>query len=258
MGDGGYFIGWTDSPYSVSQIKNVRLETHTLPLHLLTGPYRGPGYNSFAFMYETFIDECAHAAGKDPLEYRLKLLEGWPDSGWAGSLKEAATKAGWGKKLPKGMGQGIAIANWAGGGKPHSGTTVAAVATVEVAGNGQLKIHALDVAFDTGRIVNKDAVLSQLEGGTIFGLNMAMNEELTIENGRVVEGNYDTYPMMRMADMPAKINIHFGGLSGHERFSEVGEPPVGVIGPAVGNAIFAATGHRVRTMPFRKLDLNWA
>ena len=258
LGDGGYFKGWTDSPYSVSQIKNVRLETHTLPLHLLTGPYRGPGYNSFAFMYETFIDECAHAAGKDPLEYRLKLLEGWPDSGWAGSLKEAATKAGWGKKLPKGMGQGIAIANWAGDGKPYSGTTVAAVATVEVAGNGQLKIHALDVAFDTGRIVNKDAVLSQLEGGTIFGLNMAMNEELTIENGRVVEGNYDTYPMMRMADMPAKINIHFGGLSGHERFSEVGEPPVGVIGPAVGNAIFAATGHRLRTMPFRKLDLNWA
>lgn len=258
LGEGGYFIGWIDSPYSVAQIKNVRLETHTLPLHLLTGPYRGPGYNSFAFMYETFIDECAHAAGIDPLEYRLKLLEGWPDKGWAGSLKEAATKAGWGKKLPKGMGQGIAIANWAGGGKPESGTTVAAVATVEVSGNGQLKIHALDVAFDTGKIVNKDAVQAQLEGGAIFGLNMAMNEELTIENGRVVEGNYDTYPVLRMSDMPPKINIHFGGLSGHDRFSEAGEPPVGVIGPAVGNAIFAATGQRIRSMPFRKLDLNWA
>ena len=257
LGEGGYFIGWIDSPYTVAQIKNVRLETQTLPLHLLTGPYRGPGYNSFGFMYETFIDECASAAGIDPLEYRLKLLEGWPDSGWSGSLKEAAKQAGWGKKLPKGMGQGIAIANWAGGGKPQSGTTVAAVATVEVSSAGELKIHALDIAFDTGRIVNKDAVQVQLEGGAIFGLNMAMNEELTIANGRVVEGNYDTYPIMRMGDVP-KINIHFGGLSGHDRFSEVGEPPVGVIGPAIGNAIFAATGQRVRSQPFRKLDLNWA
>jgi isoquinoline 1-oxidoreductase beta subunit len=112
------------------------------------------------------------------------------------------------------------------------------------------------VSFDTGRIVNHDAVLTELQGGAVFGLNMALNEELNIENGRVVEGNYDTYAMLRGGDMPV-INIHFGGLSGHDRFAEIGEPPVGVIGPAIGNAIFAATGKRIRSMPIRKHDLSW-
>ena len=258
LGEGAYFAGWNDTPYALGQIKNVRYDTHALPFHILTGPYRGPGYNSFAFMTETFIDECAHTAGVDPLAFRLKLLDGWSDPGWAACLKEVAAKAGWGKELPKGMGQGIAISNWGGGGKPQSGTTVATVATVEVSKSGKLKIHAIDVAFDTGRIVNRDAVQVQLEGGVIFGLNMSLNEELTIADSRIVEGNYDTYPVLRMGDIPPKINIHFGALTGHDRFSEVGEPPVGTVGPAIGNAIFQATGQRVRTMPFRKLDLTWA
>jgi len=249
--------GLTDTPYAAGQIKNTRFESTNLPLHVMTGPYRGPGYNSLAFVTETFIDECAHAAGIDPLAYRLKLLEGWPDQGWARCLNEAASKAGWGKTLPKGMGQGIAISNWGGDGKPHHGTTVATVATVEVTKSGLLKVVELDVAFDTGRIVNPDAVLTEVQGGTIFGLNMSLNEELNLKDGRIVEGNYDTYKMLRIGDMPTKINVHFGGLTGHERFAEIGEPPVGTVGPAIGNAIFAATGIRVRSMPFRKLDLSW-
>jgi isoquinoline 1-oxidoreductase beta subunit len=144
------------------------------------------------------------------------------------------------------------------GGKPQAGTTVAAVATVEVSRRGELKIHAMDVAFDTGRIVNRDAIASQMEGGVIYGLNMTLNEGLKIKDGRIVEGNYDEYPMLRMADMPKKINVHFGGLSNHDRFGEIGEPPVGPIGPAVGNAIFRATGKRLRTTPFRELDLSWS
>jgi len=248
--------GLIDMPYVTAAIKNVHIETNSLPFHLMTGPYRGPGYNSYSFMTETFIDECAVAVGADPYQYRLKMLADYPDKGWAMCLTEAATKAGWGKKLAKGMGQGIAISNWASGGKPHAGTTVCAVATVEVTKAGQLKVHEIDVSFDTGRIVNRDAVETQLVGGAVFGLNMCLHEELTISNGRVVEGNYDTYPMLRTADMP-KINIHFGGLSGHDRFSEIGEPPVGVVGPAIGNAIFQATGKRIRSMPFLKQDLSW-
>jgi len=249
----GSVPGLSEIPYSFT--KNFKIEAAAPPFNLLTGPYRGPTYNSLAFMVETFVDECAHAAGIDPVEYRLKLLEGAVDPGWALSLKEAASKAGWGKSLPRGMGMGVAIANWGAKG-PVSGTTVCTVATVEVSKAGKLKVHQLDVGFDTGGIINRDAVTTQMVGGVVFGLNMSLNENLTIRNGAVVEGNYDDYPMLRMADMP-KINIHFGGLSGHERFAEVGEPPVGPVGPAVGNAIFAATGKRLRAMPFRLQDMSW-
>ena len=96
-----------------------------------------------------------------------------------------------------------------------------------------------------------------MQGGALFGLNMCLNEGLSIENGRIVEGNFDQYPMLRLADVP-RVNVHLGGLTGHERFSEVGEPPVGPIGPAVANAIFRATGKRIRSMPFREHDLRWA
>ena len=247
--------GLHDTPYVFN--KDFRIEGRALPFNLLTGPYRGPGWNSFAFITETFVDECAHAAGIDPVEYRLKLLEGYPDPGWVLCLKEASSKAGWGKSLSRGTGMGVAISNWGGTGEPKTGTTICTVATVEVSKAGKLKVHQLDVAFDTGGVLNRDAVATEMMGGTIFGLNMALNEALTIRNGGVVEGNYDAYPMLRMGDMPAQINVHFGALSGHERFTEVGEPPAGMVGPAVGNAIFAATGKRVRAMPFRLQDLSW-
>lgn len=255
--EGLSLTGHADTAYANSQIPNVRIEQQNLPLHLMTGPYRGPGYNALAFVTETFIDECAVAAGADPLEYRLKLLAGYVDPGWALCLKEAASKAGWGKSLPKGVGQGIAVSNWGSGGKPQAGTTVCTVATVEVTKAGALRVLELDIAFDTGRILNRDAVHTEIEGGAVFGLNMSLHEEINIANGRVVEDNYDQYLMLRGGDMP-KINVHFGALSGHERFGEVGEPPVGTVGPAIGNAIYRATGKRIRTMPFSKLDLSWA
>lgn len=254
----GQTNGMKNTPYLVAGgIPNVRMEIQDLPLHIMIGPYRGPAYNALAFMTETFIDEMAVAAGKDPLEYRLSLLASYPDQGWTKCLKEAASKAGWGSALPKGMGRGIAISNWPGSGKPHQGTTVCTVATVEVTKAGALKVHSLDVAFDTGKILNKDAVHTQLEGGAIFGYNMAMHEELHVKDGRIVEGNYDRYPIARAGEVP-KVNIHFGGLTDHDRFGEIGEPPVGTVGPAIGNAIFAATGKRVRTQPFRTLDLSWS
>jgi isoquinoline 1-oxidoreductase beta subunit len=256
-GPGAADVGVSTSPYLQKLIPNTRYDLHELPLHIQTGPYRGPGYNSFSFVLETFIDECAHAAGIDPLEYRLKLMAGWPDQGWTKALKEVASQAGWGKALPKGWGQGIAITNWGSfKGEPNEGTTIAVVATVEVTPQGNAKVHALDVAFDTGRIMNRDAVQTEIEGGTIFGYNMAMNEGLSVKDGRIVEGNFSDYPIVRTADVP-KINVHFGGLTGHDRFSEIGEPPVGPVGPAIGNAIFKASGKRLRTTPFRQSELNW-
>ncbi|WP_372781567.1 molybdopterin cofactor-binding domain-containing protein [Litorivivens sp.] len=250
-------IGYTDMPYAAAgNIPNVRLATSSLPMHIMTGAYRAPCYNAHAFTVETFIDECAVAGGIDPLDYRLNLLSGW-DPAWANCLKVAAEKADWGRPLPKGQGRGIAISNWPHSGKPQAGATVCAVAHVEVSQSGELKIHRIDFTFDCGRIVNRDAVLAQLEGGIIFGLNMSLNEGLTIENGAVIEGNFDSYPMLKMSDIP-DIRVHFEALSGHDRFAIIGEAPVGPIGPAIGNAIYQAIGKRVRTTPFRTHDLRWS
>ncbi len=248
-------FGMNDAVYVKGLIPNVRIETSTVEMHILTGQYRGPGYNSHCFFVESFIDECAAKAGIDPLEYRLRLLEKWPDAGWRKCLEVAAQQAGWGAKLPAGQGRGIAIGNFGGDGQPHAGMTVAAVATVEVTAAGELVVRSLDIAFDCGRVLNMNAVHSQLEGSAVFALNMCLNEEITIENGRVVEGNFDAYPMLRLPEIP-RIRIHTDALSGHDRHGNAGEAGVGPIGPAIANAVFAATGVRLRSMPFRKLKLN--
>jgi isoquinoline 1-oxidoreductase beta subunit len=255
-GPGFFAMGLADTAFA-SVIPNVQVESQVVPFHVLTGPFRGPGYNSNAFFLETFIDECAVAAGIDPMEYRLKLYEKWPDIGSVKCLREVKEKSGWGQKLPKGQGRGVAIANWGSQGKPEAGTTVATVVKVEVSKVGKLKILQIDVAFDTGRVMNQDAVRAELEGGTLFGLNMSLNEGLTIKDGQIVEGNFDVYPIIRMADAPRTIGVHFAGLSDNPRYNEIGEPPVGTVGPALGNAIFQATGKRIRSTPFRRHDLRW-
>jgi isoquinoline 1-oxidoreductase beta subunit len=255
-GQGHSTVGLHDTAYVNGPIPHVTVESTDVPFHIMTGPYRGPGYNTNAFVLEGFIDECAAAAQIDPLEYRRRLLASWPDESWTKCLDEVARQSGWGETLPKGQGRGIAISNWSMDSKPRAGATVATVARVEVSQKGVLNIRQIDVAFDCGKVVNRDAVQAQMEGGTIFGLNMALNEKLTVENGRIVEGNFDAYPMLRLRDIPP-IRVHFGGLSGGARFNEVGEAPVGPIGPALANAIYAATGRRLRSMPFAKQDLSW-
>lgn len=252
-------IGINDTAYVKSgAIPALQVEQHILPLNFMTGAYRAPGFNTNMFAMESFIDELAHTAGIEPLEYRLKMLASWPDKGWAKLLKTLTERAGWGKALPEGHGMGLAIGNWRGMGEPHNGTTAAAVVHVEVSKAGKLTIHQLDVGADVGTIANPDGFRSQLEGGTIFGLNMALMEDIEIENGVVISDNFDSYPMLRLRDIPIKINTHLDATSGHERIFEIGEPPVGPVGPAIGNAIFQATGKRVRELPFRKADLSWA
>ncbi len=250
-------LGYSDQPYFNSGvIPNVHLTAANLPVHILNGAWRAPCYNSHAFIVETFIDECAIAAGIDPLEYRLKLLANW-DKPWSDCLRVAADKAGWGRKLPKGEGLGIAISCWPMASLHNNGSVIATVARVKVSREGELRIMQVDVAFDCGSVANPDAVRAQIEGGTMFGLNAALNEELTVKDGAIVEGNFDEYPMVRMADAPP-INVHFEALSGHERMAIIGEAPTGPIQPAIGNAIYAATGKRFRRTPFRTKDLSWS
>jgi isoquinoline 1-oxidoreductase beta subunit len=249
-------LGFSDQPYFNSGIiPHVKLTSAKLPVHILNGAWRGPCYNSHAFFVETFIDECALAARIDPLDYRLKLLAKW-DKYFSDCLRVVGEKAGWGKPLPKGEGRGIAISCWPVANNHNFGTVIATVARVAVSKAGELTVRQIDVAFDCGSVANPDAVRAQIEGGTLFGLNAAMNEELTVKDGAIVEGNFDAYPMNKMADVPT-VHVHFGALSGHERMQIIGEAPTGPIQPALGNAIFAATGKRLRQTPFRKADLSW-
>ena len=249
--------GYGDPPYFNSgAIPNVRLTTTNFPVHVLNGAYRGPCFNSNAFITETFIDECAHAAGIDPVEYRLALLAKW-EKPWSDVLRLAASKAGWGQKLPKGEGLGVAITSWPMATIHNFGSVMATVARISISKQGVLAVKRVDIAFDCGKVANADAVRAQIEGGTLFGLNMTLNEEVTILNGAIVEGNYDEYPMLRMGDSLPEIHVHFEALSGHDRFDLIGELPVGPIGPAVGNAIYSAMGKRLRSTPFRKQDLSW-
>jgi isoquinoline 1-oxidoreductase beta subunit len=251
-------IGYDDVPYFTSGvIPNVQLSSDRFPVHVLNGAYRGPCFNSHAFFVETFIDECAVAAGIDPLEYRLKLVSS-SDRCWADCLRVAAEKAGWGRPLPRGEGRGIAITCWPSAATRNSGTIICAVAHVAVSPRGELEVEQLDYAFDCGRVANPDAVRAQIEGGAIFGMNMTLNEQLTLRDGVIAESNFHEYPILRLGDGLPRINVHFEALSGHERFEIVGEAPVGPVGPAIGNAIFQATGRRLRSTPFRNHDLGWS
>lgn len=256
-GGPGFFTRGLDDTALPLVLPNVQVESSVVrDFHIKTGPLRGPGFNSNCFFVESFLDEMAQAAGEDPLDYRIRIYEKWEDEGWVKILKVLKEKSGWGTPLPQGQARGVAIGNWGMGGRPHFGTTLGSVVHAEISPSGKLKVHRIDVAFDTGRVMNKDAVQVQLEGGAIFGLNLALNEKLNIEHGRIVEGNYDEYPVIRMGDTP-EIHIHFEALTDHERYDEIGEPPVGPVGPALANAIFAITGKRVRTQPFREHDLSW-
>lgn len=242
-------------------LANYRLERSITNTNVPTSWLRAPGSNGLAFVFQSFIDELAHAAGRDPLDFRLDLLgedRVLPGSGqWEpayntgrmkGVLRLAAEKAGWGRKLPPGSGQGIAFHF------SHSGY-VAEVAEVTVAPDGALTVDKVVVAVDVGPIINPSGAENQIQGSIIDGLGGAWLQELTLENGAVVQSNFHDFPLLRINAAP-KIEIHF--IESDNPPTGLGEPAMPPLPPAVCNAIFAATGKRVRRLPIVRTDLAWS
>jgi isoquinoline 1-oxidoreductase beta subunit len=185
---------------------------------------------------ESLIDELAHAAKKDPLEYRRALLKG--HSRHLAALNLAAEKANWGKPLPKGVFRGIAV-------HESFGSFVTQIAEVSV-NKGEVKVHRMVCAIDCGLSVNPDSLKAQMESSISFGLGAAMQSEITFKDGMVEQSNFHDYKVMRMADMP-KVEVYI--VPSTEKMGGVGEPGLPPVAPAVTNAIFAATGKRIRSLP---------
>ncbi len=206
------------------------------------GFWRGVNVNQNAVYLECFLDELAHAAGRDALQFRLDLMKNRPKS--AAVLKAVAEKSGWGSK--DGKSRGLAVLH-------AFGSYVAACAEVTVDKAGKLKIDRIVAATDCGTAVNPQQIEAQVEGSFVYGLSAALYGEITFDKGQVQQQNFHTYPSMRIADMPEveTIVMPSGGFYGG-----VGEPTIGVAAPAVLNAIFAATGKRVRTLPLKDTDLR--
>ena len=199
--------------------------------------WRSVGNSQNYFFLEGFVDEMAAAAGKDPYEFRRDLLAGQPRH--RAVLELAAEKAGWGKPLPAGVHRGIAVA--------HSfGSYVAEVAEVSVGDDGAVKVHRVVAAADCGQVVNPQIVRRQVEGAIVYGLSAALYGRIDIKDGEVVQGNFDDYPVLRMREMP-KVEVHI--VPSGEKPTGIGEPGLPPAAPAVCNAIFAATGQRIRKLP---------
>jgi len=203
---------------------------------LRVGYWRSVSHALNAFANESFIDELAAAAGKDPYQYRLALLDKQPR--FANVLKIAATKAGWGKPLAKGRSRGIALME-------GYDTYMAQVAEISVKDN-EITVHKMWVAADLGRMVNPDTVEAQIESSIAFGLSSVLGSEITLDKGRVQQTNFHDYPVIRMSQMP-RIDVTL--VKSTEKPGGIGEPATALVGPAVANALFAATGKRVRKLP---------
>ncbi len=222
---------------------NFLLEYAMRNTHVPVGPWRGVNTNQNGVYMECFMDEVAKAAGKDPLEFRRAFMAKHPKH--LAVLDAAAEKAAWGKPLPAGVHRGIA--QFMG-----YGSYSAAVAEVSVNAKGEVKVHRLVLALDCGHAVNPDQIAAQVEGSVVYGLTAALYGEISIDKGRVVETNFHTYPMLRLAEMPRVETLI---VPTHDFWGGVGEPTICVVSPAVMNAIHAATGKPVRSLPLKNVKL---
>jgi isoquinoline 1-oxidoreductase beta subunit len=214
-------------------VEYVRVEPPGIP----TGFWRSVGPSHNVFVTESFMDELAAAAKQDPIAYRRALLDKSPRA--KAVLELAAEKAGWGRPLPERVGRGVSL-------QFVFATYMAHVAEVEVARNGAVRVRRVVCAVDCGTAVNPDTVQAQVQSGVIFGITAALYGEIGLKNGRVQQSNFDTYQMLRMNEAPA-IEVHI--VQNSEPPGGMGECGTSLIVPAVANAIFAATGKRLRKMP---------
>ncbi len=261
-------LGFVDTPYAVP---NMRLETGDAKAHLRIGWMRSVCNIYHAFAIGSFVDELAHLAGRDPKEFLLALLgparkidpadDGAEYGNYGQSLdthpidtariaavlEKVAEMAGWGRELAAGHGLGIAV---------HRSflSTIGVVAEVSVDDAGRLRVHELWTAIDAGQVINPDRVTAQMEGAGIYGMSLTLHGEITAKNGAVVQGNFDTYPVVRMNEAPTEINVHIMDVDAPP--GGVGEPGVPPVAPAIVNAYFAASGKRVRELPLRNAGLS--
>jgi isoquinoline 1-oxidoreductase beta subunit len=231
--DGTSIEGTANIAYA---IPNIHCGWVDADLGVPVGFWRSVGHSQNGFKAECFIDELAHAAGADPYKYRRDLLVNAPRH--RGALELAATMSAWGTPLPAGRARGIAVVE-------SFGSYVAEVAEVSIE-NGTLRVQKVVCAVDCGIVVNPDIVAAQMESAIVFGLTAALYGKITIDKGAVVQGNFDTYPMLRINEMPV-VEVH--NVPSTEPSGGVGEPGTPPIAPAVANAIFALTGQRIRSLP---------
>ena len=237
-------------------VDNVRVEQTALPWQNRCAAWRAPGSNVFAFVVQSFLDELAHAAGRDPLEVLLEVFGeprqmprwGMHTGRAAGVVKLAAKEAGWGRELPDGHGMGVAFYY------SHAGH-IAEVAEVSVTDRKQVTVHKVTVAADVGPIVNLSGAENQMQGSVVDGLSTMTGLSITFENGRVEQSNFDRYPMLRMPSTP-EVAVHF--VDSDYPPTGLGEPALPPLAPAVCNAIFAASGHRIRTLPISEEGFSLA
>lgn len=236
--------GISDSPYMAS-IDNHNIELHSPKLGVPVLWWRSVGHTHTAFVMETLIDQLATTAGKDPVAYRRQLLEKHPRH--LAALNVAAEKSGWGKPLPAGHYRGVAV-------HESFGSYVAQVAEISIE-KSKLKVHKVTCAIDCGLAVNPDGVKAQMEGCIVFGLTAMLYGEITLERGKVKQRNFHDYKIARMNEAP-QVDVHI--VKSTEKMGGAGEPGVPPVAPAIANAIFAATGKRIRKLPLQPSDLTKA
>ncbi|MEA2903287.1 MAG: isoquinoline 1-oxidoreductase subunit beta [Alphaproteobacteria bacterium] len=250
--------GLHELPYFVPILS---YDVRTLNSHVPVGHRRATGSGVNVFYLESFIDELAHAAGKDSYEYRRELVarntKFRDREDWLTALDRVAKMSGWGKPLPEGWARGIAVDDRR---RPSRATVAlcAEVVTVSISRRGQLRLERVDCVFDEGfSFVNPLSVRKQIEGQIAWAFSDVMWQEITVEDGRVVEGNFDQFRVARMADYPPVVNIQFLKTD-NKWISGVGEEAIPQIAPAMAQAVFKITGKRIRSLPLGKQDLSWA
>lgn len=230
--------GAANLPYA---IPNQRVEYRRADTPVPVGFWRSVGSSQNAYVAECFLDELARAAGRDPYELRRALLAGKPRH--LKVLELAAVRGGWGEPAPEGRARGIALAE-------SFGSIVAQVAEISIGDDRQVRVHRVTCAIDCGQVVNPETVRAQMRSGIVFGLTATLKGAITLSRGRVEQGNFDDYPILRANEMPA-IEVHI--VPSTEDPGGVGEPGTPPIAPAVANAVFAATGQTVRSLPIRNV-----